>query len=66
MMRAGAEYILFVTEFEPGHYRINGGPTGRLLVQEGGSITHLPGSLISPADLPETLTQAEAEIFDPA
>lgn len=35
LFQVGEHSVLFLTEYEPGHYRVIGGPTGRFTVKDG-------------------------------
>ncbi|WP_163544782.1 hypothetical protein [Occultella kanbiaonis] len=55
MLQPEAEYVVFLTEFAPGQYRINGGPTGRLML-DGERLSQLPDSILDPVQVPADIT----------
>jgi len=57
LMQVGDEYVLFLTEHSPGEYRINGGPTGRMIVTADGQIVALDSSSLEPGELVTELTE---------
>ncbi|MBZ2198540.1 hypothetical protein [Occultella gossypii] len=61
MLQPEADYVMFLTEFAPGQYLINGGPTGRLLL-DGERLGQLPDSILDPVHVPADITALRALI----
>jgi len=49
-LRVGEKDILFLKMYEPGKYFVLGGPTGRFIVRDDGTVKNLPGGLIRVAE----------------
>ena len=60
LLQVGDEAVLFLHEYEPGHYAILWGPTGRFPVQHG-QVVAMPGADVT-AGLPENVSAFASQV----
>lgn len=63
LMEPEDTYILFLTEYAPGEYRINGGPSGRLVINNGTDVSTLPSTTLHPDERITNVAELERKIL---